>query len=145
MSIEQTRRVAMIVVNASTPKKYKWGFLNNIPGLGDIIGLTSNIMVQSYNFETMDLLRRNLKQLERESVGSGDNRKPIQTYLVEVGFDALPDRAEQIKYADIPTALQLPEDTVDRLREVAGRILYGSKQFQKLVRDLGGKIPSSGP
>jgi len=143
MSIEETRRLAMIVVNASTPKKYKWGFLSNIPGLGDIIGLTSNIMVQSYTFETMDLLRRELEQLERESVGSGDNREPIQTYLVEVGFDALPDRAEQMEYADIPTSLQLPEDTVDRLREVAGRILYGSEQFQKLVRDLGGKIPVS--
>jgi len=62
---------------------------------------------------------------------------------VELGFDTLPDRAEQIKYTDVPTSLQLPEDTVDRLRQVAGRILYGSEQFQKLVRDLGGKIPVS--
>jgi NTE family protein len=143
MGIEQTRRLAMIVVNASTPKKYKWGLLSNIPGLGDIIGLTSNIMVHSYNFETMDLLRRNLKQLERESVGSGDNRKPIQTYLVEVGFDVLPDRAEQIKSAAIPTALQLPEDTVDRLRKVAGRILFSSTEFKKLVNDIGGEIPDN--
>ncbi len=145
MRIKKTRRVAIIVVNASTPKKYEWGLLSNIPGLGDIIGLTSDIMVNSYNFETMDLLRRNLKQFEQESAGSGDTRKSIKTYLVEVGFDALPDKAEQMEYADIPTALQLPEDTVDRLREVAGRILYGSDQFQKLVRDLGGKIPVSEP
>jgi NTE family protein len=143
MNIEQTRHVAMIVVNASTPKKYKWGLLSSIPGLGDIIGLTSNVMLQSYNFETMDLLRRELKQLEQESMGLGDNRKPIQTYLIEVGFDALPDRAEQMEFADIPTALQLPEDTVDRLRKVAGRILYSSEQFKKLVTDLGGKIPDN--
>ncbi|MGD9231202.1 MAG: hypothetical protein PVJ20_10350 [Desulfobacterales bacterium] len=56
---------------------------------------------------------------------------------------ALPDRAKQIKYADIPTSLQLPEDTVDCLRQVASRILFGSEQFQKLVHDLGGKIPVS--
>jgi len=143
MKIEQTRRVAVIVVNASTPKKYKWGQMNSIPGLGDTIGLTSGIMVQSYNFETMDLLRRNLKQLERESAGPGGTRKPIQTYLVEVGFDALPDRAEQMEYADIPTSLQLPEDTVDRLRQVAGRILFSSPEFKKLVNDLGGEIPDN--
>ena len=140
MSIEQSRHVVMIVVNASTPKKYKWGLLSGIPGLGDIIGLTSNIMLQSYNFETMDLLRRELKLLERELVGSGDNRRSLQTYLVEVGFDILPDRAEQMEYADIPTALQLPEDTVDKLREVAGRILLSSPEFKKLVNNLGGKI-----
>ena len=46
-----------------------------------------------------------------------------------------------LRCADIPTALQLPEDTVDRLREVAGLILYSSEQFKKLVTDLGGKIP----
>lgn len=143
MKIEQTRRVVVIVVNASTPKKYKWGQLSIIPGLGDIIGLTSGIMVQSYNFETMDLLRRNLKQLERESAGPGSNQKPIQTYLVEVAFHALPDRAEQMKYADIPTALQLPENTVDRLRDVAGRILYSSPEFKKLVHDLGSQVPVS--
>ena len=145
MHIEKTRRVAIIVVNASTPKKYKWGLLSRIPGLGDIIGSTSDIMVHNYNFETMDLLRRNLKLLDQESTDLGAGHKPIQTYLVEVGFDALPDIGEQMQYADIPTSLQLPEDTVDRLREVAGRILYESKQFQKLIRDLGGNIPSSKP
>jgi NTE family protein len=79
--------------------------------------------------------------LEKESARPGSTVKPIQTYLVEVGFNALQDRAEQLEYADIPTALQLPEDTVDRLREVAGRILYSSPEFKKLVRDLGGEIP----
>lgn len=143
LNIKQTRRVVVIVVNASTPKKYKWGLLSRIPGLGDIIGLTSDIMVQGYNFETMDLLRRHLEQLERESASPGSTRKPIQTYLVEVGFDALLDRTEQMQYADIPTSLQLPEDTVDRLREVAGRILYSSSEFKELVRDLGGQIPVS--
>lgn len=141
MKIESTRRVVVIVVNASTPKKYKWGQLSIIPGLGDIIGLTSGIMLQSYNFETMDFLRRNLEELEKESARPGSTVKPIQTYLVEVGFNALQDRAEQLEYADIPTALQLPEDTVDRLREVAGRILFSSPEFKKLVRDLGGEIP----
>lgn len=143
LNIKQTRRVVVIVVNASTPKNYKWGLLSRIPGLGDMIGLTSDIMVHSYNFETMDLLRQHLKQLEQESAGVGGTRKPIQTYLVEVGFNALPDTEEQMEYADIPTALQLPEDTVDRLREVAGRILYSSPEFKELVKNLGGQIPDS--
>ena len=55
------------------------------------------------------------------------------------GFDALVDEAEKASYADIPTALQLPEETVDRLRAVAGRILYASKPFQALVVEIGGR------
>ncbi|UCD32050.1 MAG: hypothetical protein JSV38_15030 [Desulfobacterales bacterium] len=82
--------------------------------------------------------------MEQKSADSGVANKSIQTYHMEVGHDALPDRAEQVQYADIPTSLQLPENTIDRLREMAGRILYGSKQFQRLVRDLGGNIPSLG-
>ena len=85
------------------------------------------------------------EDLAKQLQNPGAGRKPIQTYLVEIGFNVLSDRAEQMEYADIPTSLQLPEDMVDRLREVAGRILYDSKQFQKLIRDLGGNIPSSEP
>jgi NTE family protein len=143
MRMEQPSRFALIVVNASTPKQHKWSTVGTLPGLPDIIGMTSNIMLQSYNFETMFLLRTTLKELEQSSSGSGLGRQPIETYLVEVGFDALPDKAEQMEFSEIPTSLYLPEETVDRLREVAGRILYDSKPFQKLIRDLGGRIQTA--
>ena len=34
------------------------------------------------------------------------------------------------------------KEAVDRLRAVASRILYASKPFQDLVRELGGQIPA---
>ena len=143
LGMEQPRRLAIIVVNASTPKKHKWSVVDSLPGLADIIGMTSDIMLQSYNFETMYLLRSTLEELEHSSSGGGRLRQPIQTYLVEVGFDALPDKAEQMEFSEIPTSLYLPEETVDRLREVAARILYDSNPFQNLIRDLGGRIPTA--
>jgi hypothetical protein len=36
---------------------------------------------------------------------------------------------------------RMKADQVDKLREVAGRILYADEDFQSLVRKLGGKIP----
>jgi hypothetical protein len=48
-----------------------------------------------------------------------------------------------MEYADIPTSLRLPEDTVDRLRHVAGRILFSSPEFKKLVNNLGGEVPDN--
>lgn len=143
MPVEQPQHLAIIVVNASTPDKYKWNVVSSLPGLSDIVGQTSNIMLQSYNFETMFLLRNTLKELEHSSSDNGTVRQPTQTYLIEVGFNALTDRAEQMEYADIPTSLRLPEDTVDRLRHVAGRILFSSPEFKKLVNNLGGEVPDN--
>ena len=116
MEVSQASRVVIIVVNASAPKKRTWGLKSSIQGLGDIIGLTSGIMVEGYNFETMDLLRRQLAQWEIESAQAGSSLTPKKDYLIEVGFNALADDEEKASYADIPTSLQLPEKTVDRLR-----------------------------
>ena len=61
--------------------------------------------------------------------------------IIHVTFGALPDREEQEYFHRIPTSRSLPSDQVDKLREVAGRILYADETFQKLVRDLGSRTP----
>ena len=139
--VSKASRIAIIVVNASTPRKQQWGMVSSIYSLRSILGLTSTTMMESYNFETMDLLRQYLRQWERESTVSGNTNQTLQTYLVEVAFKYLPQE-EQLAYADIPTSLQLSEEIVDKLIHVAGRLLYGSKQFQELIGDLGGQLPN---
>ena len=143
MHMEKPRRFALIVVNASTPSKHKWRIIDRLPGLTDIIGKTSDIMLQSYNFETMFLLRKSLKELEQRSSEKGAQHPPIQTYLMDVGFDALTEKAEQMEFAEIPTSLYLPEETVDRIRLAARQILFSLPEFKKLVSDLGGEIPDN--
>ena len=92
--------------------------------------------------ETMQLLLRTLDDLEPMS--REDNTvKPIQTYLIEVGFKPLPDHEEQMEFADIPTSLSLPEKTVDRIRDVAGKILFASPEFKELVENLDAGVHSS--
>jgi len=142
MTLQQPHHLAIIVVNASTPDKYNWSVVSSLPGFSDIISLTSNIMLQSYNFETMHLLRKTLKELEHSSSDNWTAHQPIQAYLIEVGFNALPE-ADQMEFAEIPTSLYLPEDTVDRIREAAGHILFSSFVFKKLVNDLDGEIPEN--
>ena len=39
---------------------------------------------------------------------------------------------------NLPTSFVLPPEDVDRLREVAGRLLRQSPEYQTLVRELGG-------
>jgi NTE family protein len=50
--------------------------------------------------------------------------KPIEIYIIHVAFAFLSDKAERDYFQEIPTALTLPEEQVDKLREVDGKLLY---------------------
>ena len=142
-SLSKTRRVAFIIVDAQTQEKPRWRILDEIPGLGAILGASSTIMINKYNFETIDLLRRYTEEWTYENKTAG--MKPIEIYIIHVAFAFLSDKAERDYFQEIPTALTLPEEQVDKLREVAGKLLYSQEPFNTLVQDLGGKVPGTGP
>ncbi len=137
--LTKTRRVAFIIVDAQTKEKPRWRLYDEVPGFDAVLGVSSTIMINRYNFETIDLLRRYAGEWTYEDEAAG--KKPIEIYIIHIAFDALPDKSERESFQEIPTALTLPADKVDKLREVAGRLLYAQEPFKKLVRDLGGKMP----
>jgi len=127
----EIKKIAFVIVNAATKKSYKWERIGKIPGLIDIVEATSSTMIDSYNYETVDYLRSFFREKLKKAQAAGEDRTQ-DVYIIEVGFDALADKEERQYFSNIPTTLSLPDKTVDRLREVAGRILYGSKEFQSL-------------
>jgi len=143
VGFDRTRRVAFIIVDAATQEVPRWRLLDEIPGLGAILGVSSSIMINKYNFETIDLLRRYVQDWTDNDVAAG--KKPISFYIIHVTFNALTDKKEREYFQNISTTLYLHEDQVDKLRGVAERLLYASGPFQKLIRDLGGKIPEPKP
>jgi len=58
--------------------------------------------------------------------------------VLDVSFDAIRDPKERATFMNLPTSFVLPAEDVDRLREVAGRLLRESAEYESLVRDLGG-------
>jgi NTE family protein len=139
IGVAKPQNVAFIMVNAATQIKYEWDRLGNLPGLGDIIGATSSTMVNSYNFDTLSLLRFYVEKWRRESKASG-GEPPPKVFIIEVGFYLLSDDEERKSFNEIPTDLQLSEKDVDRLRNVASRLLFSSKEFQIFVKSIGGRI-----
>jgi len=137
------RKLVFIIVDAQTQESKRWRLVDKIPGLGAILGASSTIMINKYNFETIDLLRRYAEEWTREI--DTDGKKNIEIYIVHVSFDSLPDKAEREYFQDIPTALTLPEKQVDKLRKVAGKLLYAQEPFTRLVKDLGGSMPETSP
>ena len=59
-----------------------------------------------------------------------------RAYFAQVTFDGLKDPAERLYFKGVKTRLTLPREQVDRLREVAGRLLREAPAFQRLLVDL---------
>jgi NTE family protein len=137
--LQKLRRIAFIVVDAETQDRPAWSILGQVPGIGAVLGVSSTVMVNKYNFETTDLLRRTVREWQNED---DPNAPPLDFYLIHMTFSALPEQAERDYFHGIPTTFSLTADQVDRLRETAARLLYASHDFQRLVADMGGRIPT---
>ncbi len=143
---ENVNKFVIIVVNAETQPEPKWDRSEGIPPLGAMMSAYSSISIERYNEETIALLKESVKAWEDEikaerCKGEAVSTQPdscgdIQFYVVEVKFDVLTDEAERLYYKRLPTAFKLKPEQVDNLREVAHRLLVGSDEFQKLLRDL---------
>ena len=135
------RRVAIIVVDAHTQSDYGWDSKEHSVGLGALLGSVSGAAVSHYSFETLELFREVMARLSRERVAAGQQRvdsqpAEISTYTIELHFNELGDQSDRRFFNSVPTRLQLPAPTVDRLKQMAAVELRRNPEFQKLTRDL---------
>jgi len=135
--LSENVKIAFIIVDVQT-RVQQGRMLGDIPGLDFLLGSSSTIMVNRNNFDTMDLLRRYIQDWKAEDISS--ERRPLNFYVLHLNFDFLPDTKEREYFNNIPTTLSLPAQQVDRLRAVAGRLLYSNAEFRKLLDDIGGII-----
>lgn len=142
--LDHVRRVAFIIVNAETKHSTQsWSLLEEDPGLTDVGSVALTAMINSLTFESMALLRQMVKRWSEHREAQHPDKQPLDYYVVEVTFRALPDVKERQEFLDLPTSFDLSDAEVDRLRDVGKRLLYDSPDFKKLVRDLGGTFPES--
>lgn len=144
--LENIHKIVIVVVNAETEVDTKWDRYGLDLPFGAMLASYASISIERYNIETVALIRENFSrwaeeiqrgrcppgQISTEPGSCGD----IEFYLVEVKFDALTDEAERTYFKHLPTSFHLKPEDVDKLREVARRILTSSKEFQRLLNDL---------
>ena len=143
---ENAHKIVMIVVNAETETDSKWDRIEAIPPFAAMMDSYSSIAIERYNEETLALLKESVKSWAAEirterCKGGVVSTEPgscgdIKFYVVEVKFDALKDEAERLYFKRLPTSFKLSDEEVDKLREVANRLLDESTEFQRLLRDL---------
>ena len=60
--------------------------------------------------------------------------------VIDVTFDSIRDPDERAICMNLPTSFVLPDEDIDRLREIAGRLLRQSPDYEAIVHDLGGSL-----
>ena len=151
------RRVVIIVVNSRSAPKTDWDRRETPPGMISQLLQSSGVPIDRYSFETVELMkdrqqiyawRREISLLRARLAGATEAQAEasvalpkLAIYTMDVSFEDVRDPDERAYFMDLPTSFALKEESIDRLRDVAGRLLRGSKEYQALVLDMGGAPP----
>lgn len=159
INLEEIDKLVVIVVNAATDPKNPRDSTPNVPGLVDTLTTAATVPLDNYTFDTLQLLKstvyeynasaqmirgckklaaRKGKECELEIPGPYE----VELYPVQVAFDFINDATERDWFKNLPTTLELPPATVNRLCEIGRRLLSEDPKFNELIKQLKGRMPS---
>jgi NTE family protein len=155
MNRERVDKLVVIVVNAATRPAAGRDQRADVPGLVDTITAAATVPLDNYSFDTVELLQKTLAEFNADArVVAGCNRlsaaqgaqcalrlpapHEVELYPVQVAFEFLEPRAERDWFRGLPTTLELPRATIDRLRAAGRQLLAADPQFRNLMRALHG-------
>jgi NTE family protein len=142
----------LIVVNARSAPRTDWDKQESPPGFVVQLLQASSVPIDRYSFETVELMkdraeitkwRRDLRVAQARLAGMSEAQAEasipkLSMEVLDVSFDAIRDPKERDYFMNLPTSFVLEPAEVDKLREVAGRLLRQSPEYQQIVRELGG-------
>lgn len=141
------RKVVLMVVNAHSSPDTKWDLSEKPPGFFSQLMQSTGVPIARYSFETIETMkdraeimkwRRDLlvaqKQLAGVSLAEAEASIPrVDMQVVDISFDAISDPTEREYFMNLPTSFVLPAEDVDRLTEMAGRLLRKSDNYQLII------------
>jgi len=131
--LRRARKVVVIIVNALRFPEVDWDRSPAPPDTGTLTDQMWSIPVDRISFDMVEQVREKLAAWQAEAPTGGPARRG---YVAQVTFDSLKDPAERLYFKRMKTRLTLPKEQVERLREVAGRLLREAPAFQRLLVDL---------
>jgi NTE family protein len=130
------KRFAVISANSLADTDNDWGTQESPPNVLSMLLRAIGVPIDRYSYEQIELLRDFLRTLQQTS-GADGQLLAIDFYAIDINFDAITDPEERRYFRNLPTSFVLSSEQVDRLREMAGRLLRQSPDYQRLLRDLG--------
>jgi len=150
-------RIVLIVVNARSGPKTAWDRSETPPGPIAQLLQASGVPIDRYSFETVEMMkdrqeiyswRREIQIARARLAGAteaqaeaGVSLPKLSLHPMDVNFEELTDANERAYFMNLPTSFVLPPADIDKLREVAGRLLRQSADYQAMLREFGGVPP----
>jgi NTE family protein len=151
------QRIVLLIVNSHSSPSTDWDRHESPPGIIAQMLQASGVPIERYSFETVETLkdrveiskwRRELLIAQARLAGATEaeakaNVPKIDLQVINVSFDAIIDLEERAHFMNLPTSFVLPPEDIDRLREVAGKLMRQSIDYVKVLHELGGSIDNS--
>ncbi|MEB8432522.1 patatin-like phospholipase family protein [Cocleimonas sp. KMM 6892] len=136
--MQNTKKMVFISVNAASFQNPVIATRKRAPSTVDVIDTTTTIQSNKYNTETIDLLTSKFPVWKKQVQTARCREKPskdcanIEFQLIEINLEDL--RPSELKALGIvPTALELPNKTVDQLEDAGMKLMQRSKSFQTFI------------
>ena len=150
MRFSELRHIVVIAVNSRSAPATDWDRNPAPPSIVSQLVQASSVPIDHFSFESVELLRdiaarwadrRELAIARR--VDAGQSRTEAEASVpritfdaIDVSFDAIEDPSERREFMEMPTTFFLPADSIDRLRELGGRLLRNSRPYQILLQRI---------
>jgi NTE family protein len=161
INFNKVDKLVVIVVNAATNPVTNRDKTPHVPGLPDTVIAAATVPLNNYSFDTLEILRKTKKEFDDQmqtvsdckalAVAKGaqcalDIQVPhqIEIFPIEVAFEYIEAAEERNWFKNLPTTLELPRESVDKLRAVGRQILSEDPEFMRLMKTLNGCIAAGG-
>jgi NTE family protein len=134
---DKLKRFAVVAVNSLADTENDWGTHEAPPNVVSMLIRATGVPIDRYSYEQVELLHNFVRALQGIR-GPDGQLLAIEFYAIDINFDAIADPDEKRYFRNLPTSFVLTGEQVDRLREMAGRLLRQSPDYQRLLRDLKG-------
>lgn len=157
---DHVRNMYIFVVNSLATPPNDWNKREDAPGLFDVLLKATGTPIDRYSYDTVETLRdiqyrwaslREVRDAIKSYPALGEKlefimRAPdINIRVVEVSFEALPDKAERAYLNTLPTTFVLDDEAVDRLRVAAKNAILASPEIKRLFENGALRMIGPGP
>jgi predicted acylesterase/phospholipase RssA len=152
---KKVNTLVVIVVNAATDPANRRDLTPSVPGPFDTVMAAATVPLDNYTFDTLEILRATVETYNKERQYVADCQAlaaakgaqcaldipvahPVEFFPIEVAFSYIGSTEEREWFKNLPTSLELPRATVDKLRAVGRRLLGEDPQFKELLKSVQG-------
>ncbi|MBP6708285.1 MAG: patatin-like phospholipase family protein [Candidatus Accumulibacter sp.] len=143
------QRIVLLVVNSQSSPSTDWDRLETPPGSVSQMLQSTSVPIDRYSFETIETMkdraeimawRRELEVARARLAGVSEAQAEaslpkLHLAVIDVSFNAVRDPQERAYFMNLPTSFVLPASDIDRLRDIAGRLMRQSDAYESVLRD----------